>query len=514
MRRILLLTAVLILTPAARGAELPEADIDALVTEAIGAFHVPGAAVAVVRDGRSVHVKGYGVRELGTPDAVTGETVFPIASCSKAFTSAVIAMLVHEGKMKWDDPIRKHLPWFRLNDPLADREVTIRDALCHRVGLARHDVLRFSSPDTNEDILRRLAHLPQLHSFRSRYEYNNLMFLAAAQAAAEVDGRPWEEVLRRRVFGPLGMKNALASPEAAAKAADHATPHALNAQGKAEVMGWESIRSLDGGGKVCLSARDASRWLLFQLAGGEIDGKRLLAAAHLRETHTPQVVVRIDGPRQAVYAEDETTHRSYGLGWNVHDYRGHPVVSHTGGLPAFVSQTILVPRSKLGVFVVCNRGLDANGRCLFPAAVSRTLLDRLLGRPRKDWNAMYVEAEKKDRDGVEKRARDRAAERRPGTKPSRDLAAYGGSYDNPAYGGVGVAVEDGVLKVRWSSFTLRLEHFHFDTFAVESGTLTAWGADDRVVFRLGADGKVIGMGFLGQEFHKAESEPAKALSGR
>jgi CubicO group peptidase (beta-lactamase class C family) len=503
MKRLLILLVGLCLffPVSARAETVDEKALDAVVAAVLKDFEAPGIAVAVVKDDKVVYLKGAGVREAGTDKAVTPDTLFAIGSCSKAFTATAVAMLVDEGKMGWDDPVRKHLPTFHLADPLADRDATIRDLLCHRTGLNRHDILWVGSPWGREELIRRVAFLPPNRSFRARYEYNNLMFLVAGEAAGKAAGSSWEDLVRKRIFEPLEMKGADFSVTDAQKAPDHARPHHRNDKGKVEAIAWRSLDNIAPAGAINAGVRDLANWLRFQLADGVFEGRHVLSAANLQETHKPQITVRTEGPLAALVKEGLINQVNYALGWMVYDYRGQLVVAHTGAIEGFRAQTTLLPRAKLGIVVLTN--VDRTG---VPPATSLALVDLLLDLPHKDWNAFYLDQEKKQREAADKAAQQRKAERHPGTKPSRELKAYAGVYEEPAYGQAEVTQDKEKLTLRWSNFKMPLEHFHFDTF-------TATGArelppDSRVTFRLNADGDVEEMTFLGQKFKKA-AKPAR-----
>jgi CubicO group peptidase (beta-lactamase class C family) len=496
MKRVLILLVGLSLSfPASARAEgVDEKAIDTVVAAVLKDLQAPGLAVAVVKDDKVVYLKGAGVREAGTDKAVTPDTLFAIGSCTKAFTATAVAMLVDEGKMSWDDPVRKHLHTFRLADPLADRDVTIRDLLSHRTGLSRHDLLWYGSPWGREELLRRVAFLQPARSFRARYEYNNLMYMAAGEAAGRADGSSWEALVRKRLFEPLGMKSADFTITDAQKAPDHARPHHRDDKGKIEAINWRNLDNIGPAGAINAGVRDLANWLRFQLAEGAFDDRRLLTAASLQETHRPQIVVRPEGALAVLAKEGVVNQVGYALGWQVYDYRGQPVVTHNGAIDGFRAQTTLLPRAKLGIVVLAN--VD---RASVPAATTLALVDLLLGLPHRDWTAFYLEREKEQKAATAKTEQQRKAERHPGTKPSREPKAYAGIYEEPAYGQAEVTQEKDKLTLRWSHFQLPLEHFHFDTF-------TATGPDladgNRVTFRLNADGEVGEMTFLGQKFKK------------
>jgi CubicO group peptidase (beta-lactamase class C family) len=484
MPRRLILACLLLLAPvAARAAERPPAaELDAALEAARKAWDAPGLAAVVVRDDAVVYLKGVGVRKAGAADAVTPDTLFAVGSCTKAFTATALALLVDEGKAGWDDPVRKHVPWFRLADPLADRDVTLRDLLCHRTGLARHDLLWYHAPWTVEETVRRMAYLEPAHPFRAAYEYNNLAYLAAGLAASAAAGTPWHQYVQHRLFDPLGMKGAVFTHAARLAAPDHAYPHRRGAGGKAEVGPWfDDSKQLRASGSIKAGVRDLAPWLRLQLAGGVFEGKRLVSAAALEETHRPQVVV----------PGGDGLH-SYGLGWHVEEYRGRPVLQHGGAVDGFRAQIVLVPKAKLGVAVLAN--LDETD---LVTAAANALVDRLLGLPPEDWNAHFAASRKP----AEKKAKH--PPRVPGTKPSRGLDAYAGAYEERAYGRVEVTKDGDGLRLAWSSFRVPLRHLHYDTFTAgeePTGRLT----DEPAAFTLGTDGEVATLRFLGRTFKKTK----------
>lgn len=485
---------------AARSAEpaLDASAVDALVEEALKKLQVPGAAVAVVRGDQVVHLKGFGVREAGKTDPVTPDTLFAAGSATKAFTTAALAMLVDEGKLAWDDPLRKHLEYFRLGDPLAEQEVTLRDAVTHRTGLSRHDGLWYASPYTRDEILRRIGQVKLARSFRSTFQYHNIMYLAAGMAAASASGTTWEELVRRRIFEPLGMTGACFSTTVAEKAPDRATPHLREKDGTPKPIAWQNIDNIGPAGSINAGARDLAQWVRFHLGNGTFEGKKLVSAGSLEETRTPQVVVRIEGPAKAIAAEAGTTQRSYGMGWFIEDYRGQLLVSHGGNIDGFTARVALLPRAKLGIVVLAN----LNNTSL-PTAVSHAVTDLALGLPKKDWNGYFAGRMKQAEEAQASARKTREAKRHKDTKPSRELTAYAGTYAEPAYGTVTASVEDGALVLRWSRFKAKLGHWHFDTFSVAEGQFQ----DALAHFTLGPDGEVATLSLLGTEYRRSPARP-------
>lgn len=487
--------AILVL-PCALLGQAPDAKkLDAIVADALKAFEAPGVAVVVVHEDKVVYLKGDGVRALDRADAVTPDTVFQIASCTKAFLAMLIAMLTGDGRMDWDDPVRKHVTYFHLSDPLADQNITIRDLLCHRTGLSRHDLLWFKSPLEPEEVIRRIGHVKMTTSFRSNWEYANIPFMTAGTAAALAERRPLADCFKLRIFEPLGMNTASGVAADFLKARNRAVGYRREDDGKLNPIA-PLIYDSRGAGDISASARDLGQWLRFQLGDGTFDGKRLVPARHFRETHAPQMVVKLTDTLRAEYPDQLTDQLSYALGWFVQDYHGQRVLSHGGSLPGFRTQTTLVPKAKLGVVVLTNRNPS-----VLPQALTKAIIDPFLGLPEKDWNAYFLKLEKKQRTDKDKKEAGIKAKRKAGTKPSRELKHYAGTYEHPAYGKATISVERDALSIQWSSFRLPLEHWHYDTFRdVAPGEYVLEG--EFLVFTLDADGEVRSARWLGQEFVK------------
>ncbi len=461
MRRAACLLACLLLpAPAARGGGADEAAaVDTLVREALRSWRVPGAAVAVVRGDEVIYLKGHGVRDTVTGEPVTPDTVFPLASCSKAFTTAALAVLVDEGKLAWDDPVRKHLPSFRLADPLADKDVRVRDLLCHRTGLRGHDLLWYRAPWSPEESVRRAGLLPLDKPFRTAFQYQSTMFTAAGLAVSGAAGRPWPEFVRARLLEPLGMKSTVFTSTEALKSADHAAGYEPGERGEPVAVPYYPLEKPDAAGSVYSTARDLARWLRFHLDGGVADGRRLVSEASLGETHRPQMVIPLEGVDRAVHPY--TVQMSYGMGWVIQDYRGRHLVSHAGIIDGFRCHLTMAPDEKLGVVILANLH-----RTRMNQALSSAIVDRLLGLPAKDWNALLGKVVQQEIADAAKDMRSRDAARHRGTHPSLPATAYTGAYGHPAYGTARVTFEHERLVWTYNSFRAPLEHYQYDTFTL------------------------------------------------
>ena len=469
----------------AQAQEVDERAIDAVMREALKAWQVPGAALAVVRDDKVIFMKGYGVKERGSEEPVTPGTLFPIASCTKAFTTMAMAMLVDEGKMAWDDPVRKYVDYFHLADALADANVTLRDLVTHRTGVSGNDLLWYRSPWSRDEIIRRVGRVKLKHPFRSAFQYQSIMFTTAGVAVEKASGKNWEEFVRERIFTPLGIKGATFTSTDAQKAADHASPHRKDRHGEPEVIPRYPLTWPDPAGCIHAGARDLARWVRFQLGDGTFDGKRLVSAKNLAEMHSPQMVIPLAGAARDL--NPDTHQMNYGLGWVLQDYRGEFLVSHAGAIDGFRAHLTLVPDRKLGLVLLNNLHMSQMN-----LAVSNQLVDLLLGLPKKDWNRFVAEQVRKSEEEAAARVQEKLARRHPNTKPSREAAAYTGTYEDAAYGTATVSLENGGLVWKWGNFTGRLEHFHFDTFTLANARI----GYPQVVFTLGRDGEVESMKFL------------------
>ena len=437
----------------------PEPDFDQYVEKAMKEWEVPGLAIAVVKDDRIVFAKGYGVREFGGTAAVNEKTLFAIGSSSKAFTAATVAMLVDEGKIKWDDPVTKYLPGFQLFDPYSTREMTVRDLLTHRSGLERGDLLWYASPYDRNEVLRRVRFLKPSWSVRSRFGYQNIMFLAAGQINPAVTGKEWDDIVRERIFVPLGMTSSTTSIRTFTGVDNVASPHS-KIDDKLQKVAWRNIDNIGPAGSINSNVIDMAQWLRMNLGGGMYQGKKVLSAAAIKEMQTPQTVIRIEGQNERLYPEAHFL--NYGLGWFLSDFRGRKLVEHGGAIDGMRAEVAMLPEEKLGVVILTNR----HGSVL-PHVLAYRVLDAYLGVPKRDWSTEILNKMKvleNQAKAAEKKIED---ERVKGTSPSLALEKYAGTYQNEMYGETKFAVKDGKLTSEFGpNFNGELEHWHYDTFRV------------------------------------------------
>lgn len=447
-----------------------DAAIDGIVTDFMRAFQTPGIGVAIVRKGQAPWLKGYGVRTLDKPEKVDVHTRFGIASNSKAFTAASLAMLVEAGKLGWDDPVTKHLPEFKMADPAVTAMFTVRDLLVHRSGLplGAGDLMYFprSSADAAQ-VIRALQYLKPVRGFRTGYDYDNILYIVAGVLIERLSGMTWRQFVQTRLLTPLGMVDAVPSLELL-KTDNVAGRHArlgppVRGVGPIKVIAPDESPLIDAGAGLNASVSDIARWLQVQLAQGVLpDGKRLWNGESAAEMWKPQVIMSSsDGgtdlnPARAVMA-------GYALGWQIQDYRGRRLVSHSGGLSGQVTQTAMIPSAGIGVAVFSNTEDSVSG------GIRNAILDRLLGvTPPYDWVASYVARNKLAQENAAASAAGSNA-RPPEGKPSLPLARYAGRYRDAWYGDIVVSV-----KGRGAKAQLAIDFVPTPQFA---SVLEPWGTD-------------------------------------
>ena len=442
---------------AKRDAGTPATRLDAYAAQALASWGLPGAAVAVVHNDSVVFAKGFGVRELGKPEPITPNSVFAIGSTSKAFTAASLAMLVAEGKVKWDDPVAKHLPELQLYDPYVTRELTVRDLLTHRSGLARGDRVWMNSGFSRSEVLRRVRFLKPSWSFRSTYGYQNIMFLAAGTVVERASGRTWDDFVAQRIFQPLGMSNSVTSVTKLSSLADVATPHERINDVYSPVT-WLNIDNIAPAGSINSSVNDMAQWIRLQLARGAYKGQRLIDSMGVKEMHTANITIRPGAQDERMYPMSNLS--SYGLGWSLRDYYGHKMVSHGGAIRGMRAQVTLIPDAQLGVVVLTNSPQSS-----FPTAIANKAVDLYMGNPDRDWSALMLAAAKDAETRAMAERKKRESERVTGTSPTLPLARYAGVYADSMYGEISVSEESSKLRLQFGpNYTSDLNHWHFDTF--------------------------------------------------
>lgn len=436
------------------------AGLDGYIEAAVDDWGVPGLAIAVVKDDSVIFAGGYGERVVGSGESVDGNTLFAIASTTKAMTVAALGMLVDEGLVDWDDRVTKHLPGFELEDPYVTRHLTIRDLLSHRTGVSRSDNVWIAAPFDRPEVLRRARFLEQTRGFRAGYGYNNIMYMVAGEVVAAASGMEWPRFIETRLFAPLGMERSTPRSVVVAERENVAGSH-TRSDGEILAVEHRDYDALGPAGSVFSSAREMARWVRLHLGYGELDGIRLLDSATVAEMHAPQTVIPVDSIDRRLWPS--THFRAYGFGWRMQDYRGRKVVQHTGSVNYMRTQVGMIPEEGIGFVAFTNLSSSE-----LQSALMYRVFDALLGEPETDWSALYLELDRRGVERAEDRAREFEEARMEGTEPSLALEAYAGTYADSLYGQVEVAMEDDGLVLRYTpDYTADLSHWHHDTFRAD-----------------------------------------------
>jgi CubicO group peptidase (beta-lactamase class C family) len=439
--------------------------IGGYIEEAMASWQVPGLALAVVKGDEIVHMQGYGVRNVETRAPVTPDTMFAIASSTKAFTAMGVALLVDDGLLEWDKPVRDYLPNFKLSDDYVSEKMTVRDLLCHRSGLPRHDLAWYGTDFDREGLIKNLAHLRFSHGFRETWQYQNLMYMTAGYLAGRITGTSWEGFTQQRVFDPLTMRRSCFSAEAMQKLGDYAAPYRIR-RGKAEgqpdtleAMAFYSDQVMGPAGSIHSCAADLANWLIVHLNEGKFDGQPFVSPGNLAQMHQPQMVMPVDGFAATLL---NTTISTYGLGWFIVPYRGYTLIHHGGNIDGFSTMVAFVPQEKIGVVVLTN--IDSRP---LRDVLTYEVCDRVLGLSDNNWNArwhaMYTElftAIDQDREVA-------AQEQTPGVPLSHPPEAYAGEYAADGYADFKVKLDGEKLMAWIAGGWYPLQHYHYDIFNLD-----------------------------------------------
>lgn len=452
---------------AAAAAQPGVAGLDDYVRRAMAQWKVPGLAVAVVKDGQVVLARGYGVRELGKPDRVDADTLFDIGSNTKAFTAAALGTLVAAGKLKWDDPVVKYVPGFRLESPYVSQEITLRDLLSHRSGYCDPFAMWYLSDDTTANVIARLRYQKPRYGFRAHFCYDNAMYLVASTFVPAITGASWNSYVASHIFAPLGMSRTVSTSAALAAASDVARPHG-DVDHKVEVIKpyWPNNMDVFAAvGGINSSANDMSHWLIMLLADGRYGDSKVLEPAIIQAMETPQALIQADSELAGwLHSQTpDTRFYAYGLGFFLQDYGNHELVWHAGDIDGMASALALVPDEHLGVVVMSNMNQSRASE-----GIVFHVLQEYLGIPPRDVSSAMYAYLQKERVRSQAASRKLAAARRPGTKAPLPLGDYAGSYSDPYYGTASVRDEHGHLVLRLGNpmFVGDLEHWNGATFRV------------------------------------------------
>jgi len=456
---------VLVLFPAAAAGKkeprLDPKDFFAFVHKTLAEWKVPGVGVAVVKGGKVILAEGYGLRDVQNNLAVTPRTIFAIGSSSKAFTATAVGIMVDEGKLGWDKRVRDYLPTFQLQDEFATTQMTPRDLLCHRSGLPRHDLVWYGCALSRKELFDRMRYLEPKADFRSIFQYNNFMFMTAGYLTGKVAGSTWEDVVRTRIFEPLGMKDSDFSVEDSRKKPNHALPYGEKDDNVVELP-FRNIDAMGPAGSINSNVLDMAQWLLLNLNKGKAGDKQVISESSLAEIHSPQMVIQA-GAFRILEKFPEMFTSSYGLGWIITNYRGHTWIHHGGNIDGFTAFVTFFPRDDIGIVVLSNM----SGASV-PEIIALNVADRLLGFDQVSWSERYMEIRDKRKAVAEKRKAQVDKDRKTGTRPSHPLEDYVGDYVHPTYGTLTFLKNGDGLRATRYGIMFAAAHYHYDVFELTS----------------------------------------------
>lgn len=462
------------------------AKIDAYIEKARTDWEVPGLAVGIVKDGKIVHSKGYGLIEEGKAERINENTLFAIASNTKAFIASAIGTLVDQGKLNWKDKVRDYLPYFELYDSYVTAEATIEDLLCHRLGLGTFsgDVIWYKSELSAEEVIRRAKYVPQVYGMRDGYGYSNLMFITAGEVIKSVTGKEWHQYIRETFFQPLAMNRTVTSTNDLEAAGNVATPH-KPVDGVNKPIPWTNWDNMGAAGGIISSADDMAKWMIMQLNRGALNGKQLLQSSTQDLLWTPHNNFVVTAEQKAT--RPGRNFNGYGLGWGVSDKHGRRIISHGGGYDGMYSRVAMMPEENLGIVVL------TNGMKGISTALTEYIMERYLEMEEKDWSSMML-ANAGSLE-VPQVAAIKAA-RIQGTKPSLPTSDYAGIFYSPMYGDIYVKNENGKMRLEFSHAPLlsaTLEHWHYDTWQIIWDRTHAWFDFGTVEFKFDSQRNINGM---------------------
>lgn len=447
---------------------------DDYVEQVMNDWQVPGLAIGIVQNGTIVYTKGYGYRNKSSKMPVTDNTLFAIGSCTKAFTAATVAQAVDNGLLDLDEPIKTYLPNFKMQDEYVTKNITLRDILCHRSGLPRHDMVWYGSSKTREELVASLAVLEPTAGFRTTWQYQNLLYATAGYVVGKVNNTNWEAYLTEEILKPLRMNSTNFSVEEMQKQRDFALPYDLKNNELREIP-YRSIDAIGPAGSINSNIKDMSNWLRMQLNNGKFEDKEIISVNNFKQMHQPQMTM------PGNLEEDELFFRSYGMGWMLTSYRGHFRSEHGGNIDGFSANVGLLPRDGIGVVILTNM----NGTPV-PSIIRNNVFDRFLGLEQIDWNLRFLDTQAKSKQVKAEIETENDPIQKKNTIPTHATDEYLGLYEHLAYGKIEITQNDGTLQLNMKGETIDLEHYHYDVFKAKSGLFE----NTKFAFGMNKDGDI------------------------
>lgn len=454
------------------------------IEKARALYGVPGMAVAIVKDGEIFMSQGFGVKSLGGKDKVDENTLFAIASNTKAFVASALAILIDKGKLSWDDPVKQYLPYFELYDPYVSDDIRIRDLLCHRAGLGTYsgDAIWYKSELPAEEVVKLAKHVPQAFPFRGGYGYTNLMFITAGEVIKAVTGQSWDEYVKQQFFSPLGMDRTITSTNELKEKGNYATPHKTYLDQNTAIE-WTNWDNMGAAGGIISSVDDMASWMILNLNSGILGSDTLLDPGEqniLWTLHNNYVLSKASKERMP-----GRHFAGYGLGWGLQDYYGRLMVSHGGGYDGMYSRVSMMPDENLGIVVLTNSMSGISGNLI------NYIYNQFIEEDKRDWVEENYRPQQPFR-GI----KELKEARQEGTSSTLKLSKYAGDYFANMYGDISVKLENDKLRLYFShspGLSATLSHWHYDTWQIEWDEVHAWFDFGLVTFELNDALQVVGM---------------------
>lgn len=427
---------------------------DTYVADVLKKMDAAGCTITVIEKGKVVLAKGYGYKDLENKIPVTANTLFAIGSCTKAFTTTIIGQLADEKRLQFDKPVNEIMPELRFKDPNLTANVTVRDMICHRTGLPRHDLVWFGrTKEVNRDtFLHIIRYLDATTALRERFQYNNFMYMAQGALAQKITGKTWEQLVRERIFTPLGMNNTTLNSEEFLKSSDRSLGY-WAVKGKIKKKDYYTFNGLEPAGSICSSANEMAKWLRLWIYGGKYEDKQVFSSNYFNEAISPQMLTG----ENILSAKDTAQSYAYGFAWFLGNHKGHFRAEHGGNIDGFSSTIAFYPNDSLGIFVSVNQDLSA-----VPMILRNSIADRMLNEKPTDWLKPRYEA--KIKADTTKLTNNDSLNQKLNTKPSHQLADYVGKYREAAYGTVEIVLKNDTLHFLYGNENIALTHFHYDIF--------------------------------------------------
>lgn len=429
--------------------------LEELVSLNMKEWKVPGTCVAVIKDGSVILNRAFGYRNIKENLETSSDTLFAIASMSKAFTATALGILVDEGKLEWDTPIRNYIPEFELYDDYASINVTPRDLACHRTGLPRHEFMWHGAKFSRREIVDKVRYLEPNLDFRYGYQYQNQMYVVLGYLVERLTGVSWEEFVRNRILKPLGMDNTNFSIIDSVKSPDFAMPYGEK-DGEIAELKFKNVDGVGPAGCINSSLNDMIKWFLLNMNKGKLDGKQIISEKSITETYSPQSIIN-----DSTIRFKEIPYLSYGMGWEVQIYRGHNIIQHDGSITGFSAMGAFLPDDDLGVIILTNK----YGAGIFNNILLYNIIDNMLEMDVIDWNGRYRELINKFKAIKNNQESQLENEKKENTRPSHSLSEYAGEYIHPGYGKLYINIEGDTLKLHFNEFRKLLKHYHYDVFS-------------------------------------------------